>query len=64
MTLTETMKYGNINVHSVKWVKYHMGNIHSSIQWTPASSWNSAQTWILGLLAHCVLAKLLILPHK
>lgn len=32
MTLTETMKYGNINVHSVKWVKYHMGNTHSSIQ--------------------------------
>lgn len=26
MTLTEGMKYGDINVHSVKWVKYHVGN--------------------------------------
>lgn len=23
MSLTETMKYGDINVHSDKWVKYH-----------------------------------------
>lgn len=49
MTLTEIMKYGNINVHSVKWVKYHTGNTYSSIQWTPAGSWTSAQIWILGL---------------
>lgn len=57
MTLTETLKYGNINVHSVKWVKYHMGNtysiLHSLIQWTPASSWNWAQPCSLGLIAHC-----------
>lgn len=48
MTLTETMKYGNINVHSVKWVKYHMGNAYSLIQGTPASSWNGAQAWFSG----------------
>lgn len=29
MTLAETMKYGNINVHSVKWVKYHIGVTHT-----------------------------------
>lgn len=40
MTLTEGMKYGDINVHSVKWVKYHVGNI----QLTPTSSWNAAQS--------------------
>ena len=27
MTPTETMKYGNVNVHSVRGVKYHMDNI-------------------------------------
>lgn len=33
MTLTKGLKYGNINVCSVKWVKYHVGNIQLTPHW-------------------------------